>query len=125
MEIDYVKMFVVFGFVLAFLLFFAILLLTGKVDIGFISGFSTMSEEKREKYDEKAVCRFVGWLMIAVCFGLFLIPIGTYFKIKWLVYFGRAFTFVILIVGCIYVNTSKRFLKDKNERKHDNPTDLN
>ena len=113
MEIDYVRMFVVFGFALAFPLFLAILLLTEKVDAGIISGFSTMSKEKREKYDEKAVCRFVGWLMIAVCFGLFLIPIGAYFKIKWLVYFGRAFIIVSSIVGCIYVNTNKRFLKDK------------
>ena len=113
MEIDYVKMFIVFGFVLAFILFLAILLITRKVDAGIISGFSTMSKEKREKYDEKAVCRFVGWLLIVVCFGLFLIPIGYYFKIKWMVIFGRVFLIVSSIVGCIYVYTSKQFLKDK------------
>ena len=113
METDYVKMFIICGFILTLILFLAILLVTGKIGSGIISGFSTMSEEKREIYDEKAVCRFVGWLMIVSYCVIFLIPIGIYFEIKWLVYFGRVFIFVIPIVGCIYGNTSKRLLKDK------------
>ena len=106
-------MFIIFGVCISVPFGIAILLVTGKIGGDAISGFNTMSKEKREKYDEKSLSRFVGWLLIVFCLGLFLIPTGKYLKIGWLTFFGGVFAFVVLFVGVIYANTGKRFYKDK------------
>ena len=104
---------VIFDIIIVPLLILAIFLLNGKG--GFlIAGFNTMSKEDQEKYDEKALCHFVGWLLIVVLFCVLLIPIGIQFDSVWLTYGGIALTFVIILGAVIFVNTGNRFHKNDN-----------
>ena len=93
-----------------------ILLLTGKINAAdAISGYNTMSKKRKEKYDEKALSHFLGWILIIFCLG-FIIFFTTvrYFEIEWLKYCLIALIFVFLFAN-IYARTSKRFRKRSND----------
>jgi len=76
-----------------------------------IAGFNTMRKEKREQYDTKALCRFMGWLCIAVDACVALSTAGDMFRIPWLTVGGVVLTFILVIAALIYVNTGGRFKK--------------
>lgn len=105
--------FVIFGSVLVPLFIMAVFLLKGKGAF-LIAGYNTMSKDEKAKYDEKALCRFVGWLLIAIILCMLLFPVGTYFEIAWLTYCGIALMLVVTIYGVIYMNTGNRFSKSVN-----------
>ena len=107
--------FVIFGIIIAFFLIMAIFLLNGKGAF-LIAGFNTMSKEEREKYDEKALCRFVGWLFISVCFCMVLLLIAIYAQMMWLTICGIGLIFLFTISGIIYMSTNKHFLKDSKTK---------
>ncbi len=97
-----------------FLLFviLGIILLAGR-GARLIAGYNTMSKEERERYDERALCRFMGRLMLfcAACMlvmgadevwpgqGLWLIAV-------FLLFFGA-------VGAVVYANTGGRFLKKR------------
>ena len=80
-----------------------------------LAGYNTMSEEKKKKWNEKAITRFVGNLFIVeaiiVIFGGILVMHNiapqTIMIMSWSV-FG-----VLHIIGIIYVNKSSRFKQIK------------
>jgi len=87
-----------------------ILLLNGKG--GFlVAGLNTMSAEKKAKYDIKAVCRYAGWLVLAIALWLALFTVGGILRISWWHYLMLAVLAVGLIGSIIYANTGKRFYK--------------
>ncbi|MDR2686764.1 MAG: DUF3784 domain-containing protein [Oscillospiraceae bacterium] len=77
-----------------------------------IAGFNTMRKEKQEQYDKKALCRFLGWLLIAVDACVALSLAGTFLRLAWLETAGIAATFVLAIASLIYANTGGRFKKE-------------
>ena len=93
-----------------------ILLLTGKISADdAISGFNTMSKKKKEKYNKKALSRFIGWILIIFCLGFNILHLTVrYFKIEWSEYCVIAFIFMFLI-SIIYAKTSKQFRKINND----------
>jgi len=104
------SIFIPFGAVIAILAVIAINLLRGKGAF-LIAGYNTMGSAKRARYDEKALCRAVGWLLIAISFCFALIPIGVQFNLLWLVFTGIALTLAVSLGFVVYANTGKRFLK--------------
>ncbi len=105
--------FVIFGITIVPLLILAIFLLRGKG--GFlIAGYNTMSKEDQAKYDERALCRFVGCLLIVTSFCIALIPLGIQLERLWLMYVGIALSIIIPIGAVIYMNTGDRFRKNMN-----------
>jgi len=100
--------FIIFGIVIVPMIVVAVFLLNGKGAF-LIAGYNTMSKIEKEKYDEKAMCRFVGWLLIVISLSMLLFPIGLYFEIIWLSYFWIAFMLVGTIGAVIYMNTGNRF----------------
>ena len=98
-----------FGVVLL-LLIMALFLLNGKGAF-LIAGYNTMSEEKKEKYDEIALCRFTGWLLVIIAACLSLIPIGLYFDWNVLISTGTGLIVVVAIGGAIFANIGNRFKK--------------
>jgi hypothetical protein len=76
-----------------------------------ISGYNTMPKEDKEKYDEKALYKFMAYFMfiIAACLGL--IGIGGHYNIRWLLMLSTVLTVIVAFGGVIYCNTGKRFLK--------------
>ena len=103
--------FVVFGIVVLMLVIMAVFLLSGKGAF-LIAGYNTMTKSEKAKYDEKALGRFNGWLLIAISFLLLLVPVGMYLGMAWLAYGGFALVFVGTIGAVIYENTGSRFRRD-------------
>ncbi|MDR2655639.1 MAG: DUF3784 domain-containing protein [Oscillospiraceae bacterium] len=101
-------LFVIFGVVLAPMIIIAICLLNSKGAF-LIAGYNTMSKAEKAMYDEKALCRSVGWLLIGISFCMLLVPTGIYFKISWLSYGGIALAFLGAVGYIIYANTGNRF----------------
>ena len=117
---------IIYGIVIIPFIVMAILLLNGKGAF-LIAGYNMKSKEEKAKYDEKALCRFVGWLLLAVVLWIILIALAVHFQIPG----GSGIFTTIMLVGIvgsiIYANTGNRFHKkvdsetisvaDKNEEE--------
>ena len=73
-----------------------------------IAGYNTSSPKEKAVYDEKALCRAVGTMMFSLAFCFLVAGIGTYFKLIALVWVGFGLFLPVVIIGLIYINTSKR-----------------
>jgi len=98
------------------LIILSIFLLKGKGAF-FIAGYNTMSDEERATYDEKALCRSVGWLLLIITALMFLIPLAIHFDLTWLLWVSFVLIMVITIGFAIYANTGNRFRKNTTQEK--------
>ena len=89
-------------------------LINGK-GVFLIAGYNTMSLEKRARYDEKALCKFVGWLLIIYTLGLMSGVCAFAFDIIWLGSLIMILIHIALIGALIYVNTGKRMYKKNDD----------
>ena len=99
--------------VLAITIIFSLLLIAMGVYIysgkgwRLIAGYNMSSETERAKYDEKALCRFVGIIVMIV--GILTFPIGIKSIVGW---YWIVYTVVVISIGvfaAIYGNTGGRF----------------
>ena len=82
---------------------------------GLLAGYNTMSEEKKKKWNEKAITRFIGNLfiveaIIVISGGILVmnnIAPQTIMIISWVVFVS------LHVIGVIYVNKSSRFKQIK------------
>ena len=86
----------------------AVFLLNGKGAF-LIAGYNTLSKKEKEKYNEKALCKCVGFILIGVAVCIMLFPLGDYLKMAWITYSGMGIMFAGVLGGVIFANTSKRF----------------
>ena len=105
---------ITFGSIIVLMLVMAGFLLSGR-GASLIAGYNMLSAAQRANYDEKALCRFVGWLLIAICDSMGLIWLGMHFNISWLMVIGITLMITLPIAGAIYMNTGNRFLKEGAE----------
>ena len=92
-----------------------VLFLTGN-GAGLIAGYNTSSEAERSRYDEKKLCRYMGFLMLALAacwliaaFGLLLSTV--------LFWIGLAPFLAVCFGGVIYLNVSGCCLKEKRNKQ--------
>jgi hypothetical protein len=87
---------------------FSIYLFTGRGSF-LIAGLNTMSKEKRAKYNEKAICRLIGGVLLptGILMPFFLIES----IISWYAWVYCGIVVGICIFAVIYANTSNRFKK--------------
>ena len=76
-----------------------------------IAGYNTMSKEKKSAYDEKALCRSVGLLLIILTVLIMLFPVAAYLKTPWLFYIIMIVFLALTLGFVIYANTGNRFRK--------------
>ena len=87
-----------------------IVLLSGRG--GFlIAGYNTKTKAEKEKYDEVALCKFIGKIVLIIAvmtilMGIEVLVTSMWFWIVWSVVFVAVITFSI-----IYANTKNRFKK--------------
>ena len=82
--------------VLAFMTILSIVLLCGK-GAGLIAGYNTASEEEKNKYDEKKLCRVIGA-------GMLVITILTFILVVWEAVLPAIFVYIFLalvIIDCV------------------------
>ena len=102
---------VIMGLVIIPMLFMAGFLLAGRGAF-LISRYNTLSDADKAKYNEKALCRFVGGMILTICFGIALYPAAELFSAPWLSIIATAIVLITPIGTIVYLNTSKRFLKE-------------
>lgn len=80
---------------------------------GLIAGYNTMRRTEREKYDERALCRFMGKMMFYVAGCILTMLAGDYLPSKALFAIGSVLLFAGVVFMLVYVNTGGRFLKKR------------
>jgi hypothetical protein len=101
-------LYVVIGLVVIPMLVMALFLLNGK-GASLIAGYNTMTAKEQALYDEKALCRSTGWLLIAISACTALLFIGIAFGVMWLMPVAVVLIFVIIVGYLVYANTGNRF----------------
>ncbi|QPQ30395.1 DUF3784 domain-containing protein [Lysinibacillus sp. JNUCC 51] len=91
-------------------LIFAIVLSQGNGAF-LIAGYNTMSDSEKEKYNEKALAKFVGKVMYGYCVCLLLWGLNDLFKTEWLFLLGLVLFIGLTIFVVVYANTRNRFKK--------------
>lgn len=79
-----------------------------------ISGYNTSSKCEKEKYDEKALCKFVGNLLFTlagICLFIGIAQILEFAYFSYIVIIGSILFALIIIISVIYINTGDRFKK--------------
>lgn len=74
-----------------------------------ISGYNTMPTWEKKRFDEKALCKFVGKILLPIGILMPLISIGAILKIGWIVSAYGVLVVVLVIFAVIYCNTGGRF----------------
>ena len=77
-----------------------------------IAGYNTMPEEEKEKYDEVALCKATGKLVLGLTFTIALISLGDLLQMDGLILAGVVLMVIMIVFGLIYMNTGDRFKKD-------------
>ncbi len=76
-----------------------------------IAGYNTLPAAEKEKYDTKALCRFLGKILLPIGVFLPLVAVGGIFHIGWLPALYGFMVAALVIFALIYCNTKKRFRK--------------
>ena len=91
-------------------LIIGLLLINGKCSsLIVIVGYNGMNKEDKNKFDEKALSRFVGLVFIAISLCMMLIPVGRHFEMYWLENISMALTVVLIVFGIIYPKIGNRY----------------
>jgi len=89
---------------------------TGKAN-GLIAGYNTMSEKEKAKWNEKAMSKATGWVLIISSAVLLIacIPMALNFYPVTVCFVSWGMFTVIIIAGVIYINVSPRFKRMSNK----------
>ena len=100
------------GFGPIIVLFFvaALFMLKGKGSF-LIAGYNTMSKEEKARYDEKALTKFIGRIMLIISFMFLILIIGLFFSIYWIIGVFVAGIIVTSIYALVKANSTKFKIK--------------
>ncbi|MDC1541996.1 DUF3784 domain-containing protein [Candidatus Pseudothioglobus singularis] len=79
-----------------------------------IAGYNTLPKEEKEKYDEKALCRFVGISMFVLTLPMVLFIIADHIGGNWLYVLGTILLIGYLIFMLIYMNIPENVLRSSS-----------
>jgi len=102
---------IITGVIAVLFIIMAIFLLNGKGAF-LIAGYNTMSDDKKAAYNEKALCKAVGWLMLVLTVLMMFFPVIAHFEIVWLFWVEFALIMAVTFGFAIYANTGNRFRKE-------------
>ena len=92
------------------LLVLSLYLLQGKG--GFlIAGYNTLPKEEKEKYDEAALCKAMGKIMLAVTGSLLFFVLGAALEKDWPFIVGTIAMVAVILIGIIYINAGNPYKK--------------
>lgn len=117
---------------IAFIIFFIVFIILGLLSFsgkltGLIIGKRSNSPEEgngeenstagEPVYDEKAIDRFLGVIMLLLALSALLGVFGNGLAISWMVIAAPILFIAVLLFALIYVNTDNRFRKDKKKAR--------
>lgn len=104
-------------FFIAFLII-AIFLSKGKGAF-LIAGYNTMSDSEKAKYDEIALCKFMGKIMYGISFSILLWALSDMLKIQVLFIIGMVLFLCFIVFVLVYSNTGNRFKRNFDDKTND------
>lgn len=110
----FMEMLISLGGILLFLMM-SIMFLQGKGAI-LIAGYNTMSEEEKSKFDEVALCKATGKVMVGITCSMVIVLLGEFFQVDWLMIVGFGLMSLFAIGGVVYMYTGNRF--EVSDRKN-------
>ena len=90
-----------------------------------IAGFNTMPKKEREKYDARALCKFVGGILLPVGITMPAVFLGGFYKLNWLIYLVIAIDVAIVIFALDSAHTGTRFRNPTSDDTTVDKTDGN
>jgi len=101
---------IICGFIFLLLLTLSMVLRSGRGSF-LISGYNMLSKEEKAKYNEKALCHYIGNMLLII--DVLLVPavIAGLYDITWISLVVFTMIIVITVGGIIYVNTNSKFKK--------------
>lgn len=82
-----------------------------------IAGYNTMPKKERERYDKRALCRFMGKLMLFCAACMLLMGADSLCPGQGLRLAGTIWLVIGAVFAVIYANTGGRFLKKKPRKE--------
>ncbi len=76
-----------------------------------IAGYNTSSKAEKEKFDEKALCKFMGKSMFAIAACWLVVALGEIIDSQAPLWIGVGLFFALVIFMVVYANTGNRFRK--------------
>lgn len=101
---------IVFLIMIALFLVLGLIFSRGK-GVFLIAGYNTASKAEKARYDEKALCRFMGKIMFALAGCQGIMALGILVVGMWLFWVGIAAFLAVAFGTVIYANTRNRFQK--------------
>lgn len=92
-------------------IFFGIVLCRGK-GADLIAGYNTASPEERSRWDEEALCRATGVLLLGLLALMELVLLGCVLGVTALMWTGMGLFAAATAGGILYINKSKRFRRN-------------
>lgn len=108
MNMAQISTLLVTGILLAPGLIISIFLCCGK-GAGLIAGYNTASAGEREKWDEKALCRGTGILLLTILACMELSILGAVLGVTPLIWAGIILLLISTACGLAYLNKGRRF----------------
>lgn len=100
----------VFGPIIVLFFVAALFMLKGKGSF-LIAGYNSMSKEEKARYDEKALTKFIGRIMLIISFMFLILIIGLFFSIYWIIGVFVAGIIVTSIYALVKANSIKFKIK--------------
>lgn len=100
----------VFGPIIVLFFVAALFMLKGKGSF-LIAGYNSMSKEEKARYDEKALTKFIGRIMLIISFMFLILIIGLFFSIYWIIGVFVAGIIVTSIYALVKANSTKFKIK--------------
>jgi hypothetical protein len=76
-----------------------------------IAGYNTMNKEDKAKYDQEALCRFMGKSMFALAASMIFWILAELFRQEILIFVAWGLFTAVIIFTVAYLNTKNRFRK--------------
>lgn len=107
---------VLYGIFAVFFLVLGVIFFLGR-GARLIAGYNTMPKEERARYDEKALCRFMGKLMFYCAVCMLLMGADKIHPHQGFGAAGMIWLAIGAVAAVIYANTGNRFLKKPPQRR--------
>lgn len=76
-----------------------------------IAGYNTLPKSEKAKYDEVAMCKFMGKMLYGISFTMLLFSLSEWLEMPVLLWIGLALMSVLIVFTLVYANTGNRFKK--------------
>ena len=110
MERPFTMLLMIHLMLVALFIALGVLFLNGK-GADLIAGYTSAPASEKARYDEKALCRFMGKFMFALAGCDLVAASGEIFREMALLWVGIGLFFAVIAAGVVYMNTGKRFQK--------------